>query len=54
MKVFCPKHKTEKLRVSCYVTNSEQRERLDLITVTTDWLFCEKCNKPYKPKVKFS
>jgi len=52
MIICCPKHKNEKLRqlfvsVSSYSSNDSRS------TEVSDYMFCEKCNKPYKPKVIF-
>ena len=57
MKIFCPKHKNEQLKVLRYTilekTGKTGRYRQGR-TVKLDWMLCEKCDKPYLPKVVFT
>ncbi len=48
MKLKCPKHKVQiyKLR---YAFNDNKRT---VVTESTDWYFCPKCDKPYKVEIK--
>jgi len=49
LKVFCPRHPKEQLRVMfCHQLNPKNNQgRL----LRTDWLYCKKCEKPYKVKI---
>jgi len=51
MKVYCKKHPAEQLRVMFIHTLRIERKKKQGTVLKTDWLFCKKCNKPYKVKV---
>lgn len=52
MIIYCPKHKNERLH-QLFISVSEQSVKKLKTMKSLEYMFCEKCNKPYKPKVKF-
>jgi len=54
MNVYCKKHPEELLRSMYYILRVVERKIVGTTTRRTEWVYCVKCDKPYKPKASFT
>jgi hypothetical protein len=53
LNILCPKHRNEVLRVTRYSKLLGKKGDRYATSWVTGWLYCEKCDKMYKPKMSF-
>ena len=53
MNIMCPRHPKEILRISRYSKLMGRKGNRYATTIRSGWMYCEKCDKMYKPRLSF-
>ncbi len=53
MNIMCPRHPKEILRITRYSKYVGKKGERYATSLRTGWMYCELCDKMYKPKLSF-